>query len=69
MKHTETARSIVGFFTMVLGVALMGYGAYRVSDTTQASTTKHVLAAASGLTGFVLTFGVSRRLLTAPREE
>ena len=61
-------RTLVGYLSMFIGLALIVFAAYSSSETTGTSALRGATAAASAVGGSVLTFVVSRRMLAAPPE-
>jgi hypothetical protein len=61
-------RSILGYLSMFVGLALIVFAAYWSSGAKSSSALHGATAVASAVTGGVLTLVVSRRMLTSPTE-
>jgi len=58
-------RLVIGYASMVFGLVLMMFAGHVTGEMTYLSATKGTTAAASAVGGGILTFVVSRRMLTS----
>jgi hypothetical protein len=67
MQLGKRIRFGLGMITMALGLALMLAAIYVSDESSLTGSTKTIAATASALSGGVITFVISRRLLTVEK--